>query len=347
MSDSKEIIQARLLSNVDDKYDKTEGSFFYDAEKPVSIELETAYAKQDEILNKGFADTATDVYLDRIIGERGMARKQATYATTTVQITGTENAVINIGDKVATDLINFSALESVTIGVTGIALVNVQADISGNGANVPVSAIKYFPVTLAGVVSVTNLVAVTNGYNGETDAELRIRYFEFVRTPATSGNVAHYKNWAKEVVGVGDARVNSLWAGNGTVKVIIINSNKRGADATLIADTATHIEDERPIGATVTVVSATEKAINITVTLVIDIDNYTLEDITSAIEANLIEYFKTIAFINTYVSYASVGNIIFNTDGVIDYNNLLVNTDTANITINDDEVAVLGGVVVG
>lgn len=171
---------------------------------------------------------------------------------------------------------------------------------------------------------------------------MRERYYTKVRTPATSGNKWHYLNWAKEVIGVGDARVFPLWNGNGTVKIVIINSNKRAADSILINNVANYIEDNRPIGANVTVVSATEKPININVTLVIDSKNYVLENIKTDIERNIVEYLKKIAFVSDYVSYAQIGNIIFNTEGVIDYSSLLLNNGTANITINNEEVAVLG-----
>lgn len=347
MADSKDVVQARLLSNISDEYDKSEGSFFYDVEMPVSIELEKAYAEQESILDKGFIDTASEEYLDRKVAEQGIYRKQATKSTGQVIVNGSQGALIKQGDKVASDNVNFIFVESKTIGVTGTVNINVECEVAGSIGNVPIRSIKYFPVTLTGLTNVTNAEAFTNGYDQETDESLKERYYTKVRTPATSGNKWHYLNWAKEVIGVGDAKVFPLWNGNGTVKAVIINSNKRGADSNLINAVGTHIENNRPIGATVTVVSATEKAININVTLVIDTNNYTLEQVKSDIEANLTEYFKTIAFKDTYVSYAKIGNLIFDSKGVLDYSNFKINNGTANITIADTEIPVLGGVTIG
>lgn len=347
MADSRETIQTRLLASVSDEYDKSEGSFFYDAEMPVAIELEKAYVEQEDILNRGFADTATGAYLDKIVVEQGLTRKQATKAAGQVIITGAVGALIKIGDKVASDNVNYIFLENKTIDATGQSVVNVECEIAGSIGNVPIGAIKYFPVTVEGLHTVTNTNSFTNGYGTETDENLRQRYYGKVRTPATSGNKYHYLNWAKEVTGVGDAKVFPLWNGNGTVKVVIINANKRAADSSLINAVSTHIEDNRPIGATVSVISATEKAININVTLVIDTKNYTVDVVKTAIEANLEEYFRSIAFINNYVSYAYIGNLIFNTNGVIDYSNLVINGGTTNITIADEEIPVLGGVTIG
>lgn len=345
MADDRETIHTRMLVNISDTYDKSEGSFFYDATKPVAIELETAYQEQEEILDKGFAETGSGIYLDRKVSEQGLLRKPATKATTNVTVTGTVGASITAGDKVASDTTTYIFKETKTIDSTGQASVLVECEESGTIGNVPVGAIQYFPITLPGLTSVTNQAAVTNGYDGESDDELRQRYFDKVRTPATSGNKYHYKNWAKEVIGVGDARVFPLWNGNGTVKVIIIDSNKVGATQTLVDSVTTHIEEERPIGATVTVLSASELAINVNVTLAIDSNNYTLAQVQTSIEANIQSYLKEIAFVDNQVSYAKVGSIILSTDGVLDYSNLTVNNGT-NVTILDDQVAVLGVVTV-
>lgn len=347
MAETQQIIKDRLISNISDEYDKTEGSFIYDVEAPLAIELANLSVKADEILDNGFADTATGIYLDKVCNEQGVYRKSATKATGVVTITGVIGSTISIGQLVASDTVNYTFTQDCVIPESGTIDVNIECVSYGVIGNVPVGAIKYFPVTIQGLQTVTNNSAISNGYEAETDTDLRDRYYSKVRTPTTSGNKYHYLNWCKEVTGVGDARVLPLWAGNGTVKCIIINSNKRQADSTLINAVSAYIEENRPIGATVTVASATEKAINISVTLVIDSANYTIETVTTTIENNLTEYFKLIAFKDTYISYAKIGNLIIDSEGVLDYSILKINNGTANISILDSEVAVLGGVTVG
>lgn len=346
MADSKEVIQERLLSNISDEYDKSEGSFFYDVEKAISIELEKAYINLEEILNKGFADTATGNDLDRIVAEVGTVRKKATKSKGIVTITGITGSSITKGEMVASDNVNFIILENYIIPEGGKIDVEVECEKYGIVGNIPIGAIKYFPKTLEGLQSVTNKNIFNNGYEVESDISLRERYYIKVRTPATSGNKWHYLNWAKEVTGVGEARVFPLANGVGTVKIIIINSNKKAADEDLIIKVGNYIEDNRPIGATVTVISAIEKPINISFELIIDTNNYAMDIVKTNIENALIEYLKSIAFKENYVSYAKVGNIIFDVKGVLDYSNLIINSDTSNISILDEEVAVLGGVLI-
>lgn len=342
MSDSKEVINTRLLSNISDEYDKTEGSFFSDITEAHAIEFAEQNKVSEEILDKSFIDTSYGVYLDRKVIEQGLIRKQATQSTGYVTITGQEGAEIKIGDKVASDTVTYTVQENKTIDSTKNVIVKVESDEFGEKGNCPVGAIKYFPVTIPGVVTVTNAEKFDNGYNAETDDSLRKRYLEKIQTPPTSGNKYHYLNWAKEVTGVGDAKVFPLWNGNGTVKVVIINSNKCGADTNLINAVSTHIEDNRPIGATVTVISAIEKAINITATLTIDANNYTLDQVKTNIQSNVTKYLADISFTETSVSYAKIGSLIIASNGILDYSGLTVNGGTANIQVGAEEVAVIG-----
>lgn len=75
-------------------------------------------------------------------------------------------------------------------------------------------------------------------------------------SPHTSGNEAHYKEWALSVNGVGAVRVTPLWRGPGTVLVLIAGFDRRPVDDAIVADCAKHIQTQRPVGADVTVASA-------------------------------------------------------------------------------------------
>lgn len=340
---SKEEILQRLLSTIPDEFDKTEGSFFYDNLASVAEELEKGYTEQSKVLDNGFIDTATGNYLDRRCEEKDVIRKQATKATGTVTVVGSNGATINKGDKVASDTLTFTVLEDGVITTDEIDIA-VECDEYGSSGNIPIGAIKYFPITIAGLNTVTNIQAFENGYDQENDEELKERYYVKVRTPATSGNKHHYYLWAKEVTGVGDAKVFSLWDGNGTVKVIIIDSNRRGANAQLISDVVEYIEGVRPIGATVTVESATELAINIKCLLTIDTDNYTIDNVLNSITLTVDKHLKDIAFKQDYISYAKIGSLVLDCDGVSDYANLLINDDIQNIILTENQVAVIGSV---
>lgn len=352
---TKDVIHQEMLNDISDDYDKAVGSFIYDATRPPADKISEAYRDLDTVVDKLSVDNLTDGELEQYVNERtGIQRHKATYATTLVSIVGQPGTVTVIGDKVSSDSINYSFMESKTIDANGLTFVLVQADELGAVGNVPANTITTFPITLQGITGVTNINPVTNGYEAESDANLLERYKERIQTPPTSGNKAHYKNWAKEVTGVGDARVFPLWAGDNTVKVVIIDSNKAPASAELVVAVQNYIDPGitglgdgvAPIGAFATVVSATGVGININVDAIKD-PAFTDQQIQLNVEENLREYLSSIAFDeNSTVSYAIIGSEIIAAEGILDYQNLLINNGTANILINEDEIAVLGGVIV-
>ena len=342
---NQEQILSRLLSQISDEFDKTVGSFFYDVNRPVSEQLAEIYVKVEEILKNGFALTATGAYLDTKVAEQGLARKAATRAIVDVTITGTPKSKISIGDKVASDTLIFSVKEAATIDEAGTATVMAECDTPGKIGNVPTGAINRFPVTLSGLVSVINETAAEDGFDEETDDELRERYFEKVSLPATSGSKYHYVMWAKEISGVGDAKCLPLWNGNGTVKVIIINSDKAAASDELIAEVVDHIEENRPIGAEVTVESATPLVIDVNVSLVLA-NSVDTETAKKKISESITKYLQKNAFTGAYISYAQIGGCILSCDEVNDYSNLTLNGGIDNIDIGETEVPVLGVVTV-
>lgn len=341
-NNTETIIKNRMLENIASEVDKLEGSFVYDGISPASTELAQVYISQDDILKRTSPYTASGTDLENISKAYGVTRKEGGKATTQIQVTALAGTVLRAGTLVQTiEGLKYEITGDITVINTSI-LVEVQALEVGEKYNVSANVITQLPIKVNGVTAVTNLNNVTNGYDIESDEGLRQRYFERVQTPATSGNKYHYKNWAKEVPGVGDAKIFPLWNGNGTVRVVIVNSNKRAADATLVNSVVKHIEENRPIGSEVTVVSAQEKSIDISSTLVIDTKKYTLDEMHYTLESALVEYFDNIAFVDNYVSYAQIGKLILNTEGVIDYSNLLINKVNSNMPLTEEEIPVLG-----
>jgi len=169
------------------------------------------------------------------------------------------------------------------------------------------------------------------------------RYLKKVRRPATSGNPAHYKQWALEVEGVNDAVVDPLWDGAGTVKVTVIDDDKTKPDQTIIDNTAEYIEEQRPIGATVTVEGAEEVDIDVNADVELT-SGGDLQNAEDEFKDKLKEYLKELAFEDQIVRYAEIGSILLNVEDVLDYENLEVNGGTSNVEVEKDEVAVVGTV---
>lgn len=340
----KDEILANLLNSISDEYQKSVGFPVYDILNAVAIAIEPLYIAYERTSNELDADNLTGIFLERFISQRkGLRRKPATFAEAILEVTGT--GTIKKGALFQTESgLMFEAVEEKAIAESG--QVKVRCKLSGSGGNVLRGEINTLSVSIHGITSVINNQNATGGYNAESDDNFRERYYKALREPATSGNVYHYEQWAKEVTGVGKVKVIPRHQGPNTVKLVIINSNNQPADQSLINTVQDYIDpDSRgegrgkaPIGAKCTVISATSKVINISVS----IRGKTDETTKSIIRKNISDYFASVAFKENYVSYAKIASVILNTEGINDLENLRLNNTGANIEIPEFHIAVLG-----
>jgi len=330
-----------VVSNLDTR----EGSFIDDMISTVAFKIWTTYQSLDAIVPIAYVDETSGAYIDKRSGEYGITRKAGTKATVTLTVSGTDGTVIPAGKVFVTaDGYQFTVDAAATIAI-GTASVAATAAEIGTAFNVSAGTITGQLQNLSGVTSVTNAAAASGGTDAETDAALVARLYAFLQNTATSGNVAHYEQWALEVSGVGAAKVTPTWNGAGTVKVLIVGSDREPVDGTIVDNCAANIEAKRPIGATVTVVSAEALEINVAASITVD-SSTTKAAVQAAFATALDEYLKGIAFSKYTLIYNRVAMMLMDIDGVTDYSALTVNGGAANISIADDEVPVLGTVVI-
>lgn len=339
-----------MLSQISDDYQKSEGFPTWDLERGMAFGLYQLWLKAKQIEAQLNVDNLTGKDLERFIDQRkGLSRNEATYATVTMKVV-TGSGTINAGDLFATpEDLRFAADE--TTVVTADSTFTVHCLTPGEVGNVPANTITEMPVTITGIAEVTNPAAAEGGYEEETDVALRQRYYEALREPATSGNIYHYKHWAKDVSGVGNVKVFPLWQGDNTVQVVIIDTDAQVPSQTLVDEVQAFIdpnsagtgEGEAPVGAYCTVTAATALSINVTADLILT-GSRDLPSIQADAEEGITAYLKSIAFESDYVSAAKIGDILLNINGVSDYDSLTVNGVTSRVNIGPKEVAIMGTV---
>lgn len=346
--ETSKTILTRMLNKISSVYDKSEGSFFYDLLSPVSIELNKLKVKVAELFSNCFADTATGKDLERICKTVGIYRKTASASSGYVTVKGSYGAKIVEGEIVSCGLINFAFMENATIPESGEIKVKVQCKQVGLIGNVPAGSIINFPKTLEGLTSVINDEDFINGYETENDEELRERYYLRVRMPSTSGNRFHYEAWSRDVIGVSDSKCIPRWNGRGTVKVVIVDANHRGASKELVKEVFDYIETQRPIGADVTVVGAREVAVNVNATIKLN-SAYVLNDVVKNIKKEIKTYLEDNGLQSDYVSIAKISQLILNVEGVndLDYDSLTLNGQSKNVILEIDQIATMGDINVG
>ena len=340
---TKNVIREAILTHMGADISKIEGSFAADMAAAVSVEMAKIYATIDYAMQTFLLQTNEGEYLDLRAAEYGILRKPGTKATVELTAHGTDGTVIPAGTRiVSADGLVFVTDAAAEIA-DGVATISATADQPGAAYNAAPDTIAQLFKNIPGVAGITNDAAAVGGSDAETDEALRERVLLRLQTPATSGNAYHYQQWALDVAGVGAAKVLPLWAGAGTVKVVLASPGMGAVNADTVEAAAAYIEAQRPIGADVTVVSATAKEIAVTATLAISSDT-TLSAVKDAFSEALKEYFQGLAFDASSVSYNKIAYLLMSVPGVNDYTDLKINGGTSAISLQTSEVPAVGTV---
>ncbi|SFM21580.1 baseplate J/gp47 family protein [Pelosinus propionicus] len=259
---------------------------------------------------------------------------------------------IFVGDRFLIEDTYFKATGQIDIpGIVGIEseTVGSQTVIDYNSEVLSVEGIP-------GLESASLLFEHENDFNGvdaESDEELRERYYITVRRNPGSGNIDDYEFWCSEIVGVGKVIVQPLWAGGGTVKITVLDSNGDPASPGLVSNVKEYLDPEpsgngmgkAPIGAHVTVEPAVPVAIDIIASIRMD-GSKSLADVQVEFANDVDSYFTSINLSsNRTVIVNRIGSALVNMKGITDYEGLLLNGSNINITLGVNEIPSLGAVM--
>lgn len=337
----EEFLQS-MLSNLSNTEDKTPNSFSYDILSAAAIVFEDFQRVILELFKKFDVMNLEDEELDaRVLQIAGIKRKQATQSVGEVTITGLPKTVIPKETVFLAGSLEFRIDRDYIIPDTGNITVKVKSVGYGGDANVLPNAIDKSNPQIIGVDNISNAKEINNGYDQETDDDLRERYLEKLLHPPKAGNPAHYKLWATEVDGIWNAKVFRTWQGGGTVKVVVIGLNRKAVGPDLIEKVKKHILEEAPIRyENLTVESATTKKVKVDVKIKLT-QNANLIEVKEEIKDRIEKYFYSISFKENIVSYAKVGAEILKVPGVADYDDLKLNGSLGNVELKETEVPAL------
>lgn len=331
-SQTYEVIRQRILDKFPNLLNKREGSYSSNLISPTSVELAKAYINMGDILSLGFIETNFDSFLDRRVNELGVYRKQGKKAHGQIKVTGVEETKIENGTIVSYNNLRYLVLNDIVLPDTDV--LEVEALEVGVIYNVIKGTNFELIETNSNIKSLIALNDFVGGIDIETDEELRKRFVKSMDNPSTSGNKAHYEEWALEVSGVERAIVTPLWNGNGTVKVLAIGNNNKPLSSEIVEEVKLHIMENMPIGVNLTVVTPTVLDIHLVASVKL-INGYTIEDVKKSLEVEINLYLKDVT--NLFV-YSKVYGLLANLDSVEDVISLSVNGTTSNISISSDKI---------
>ncbi|AJA42423.1 hypothetical protein AJ85_06600 [Alkalihalobacillus alcalophilus ATCC 27647 = CGMCC 1.3604] len=358
LRETEDDIHERMRQGAPPDINVDEGDIFYDTTRPTAIEVaEMTEFKLVELLRLAFPQTSYGTHLEWLAEMQGQEKRAATKSSGRLRFEGDEGTMIRRGSLVSTEsdedfrAIEYEVRETRTIGSDGFIYVRAEAIQSGSSGNVPPSAIHILVEPIDGVTSVTNDEPFTGGTDEEDDDSLRRRIISDRQQPPLSGAKTDYKRWAEEVPGVGNAIVIPGWNGPNTVKIIVLDANGMPANEALVEAVQEHIDPIKgdgdglaPIGSFVTVVSPSSKTINIAFKVVLN-DGYSIEDVESPLREQLSDFFMNLV-VGSRIFLNEVGSHIIRIEGIADYEDLMINGEAKNVQLQDDEAAILGGVVI-
>lgn len=333
-----EKITDRTLNNVELPIYKGEGSFLFNMLAPTNTELSQMYIELEYLFDKVMLSDNYDTLLDKRANEFGYYRKQGTEATGTVEFFGTPGTAVYNGTLLECNGLQYVTIKDFVIEENGDNTSPVQALEIGIGYNIPANSDLKLVENISGVEKVVNKEPLAGGTEIETDLEFRDRFFMSQAEISTSGNEAHYKEWAMEVEGVYNVKVIPRWDGGGTVKIVIMDKENAPTTQEIIDRCKEHIEEVRPAGVEVTVVTPSNLLINVSAGIELK-ENYTIEDVKAEFKDALNAYLRECT---TEVTYMKVLGLLANLSTLNDCKDVLVNAGTSNILINDELIPSAG-----
>ena len=337
-----EVLINRILENTSaNNLDTREGSVSFNLLAPLAEELAKAYISMGDILNLAFIEDTFGEYLEKRVNEFGIYRKDGEKATGAIKVTGIDDTFIGNGTIVTSNGLEYIVLNDIVLPDEDTLYVEAM-DI-GYKYNLPAGSTFELAEPIFGIETLVNEIAFENGVDIETDEELRERFKYIIQNPRTSGNVNDYKSWALECDGVGRVKIYPLWNGNGTVKVLIIGNDNLPCDTNTINLVKSHIEEKRPIGATVTV--DTPELLELTFNINIKLNSaYSLDDTREQITAVLQDYINNLEDedIIYYKALSAVGDL----EAVDDIVTYKINDKQENIPVGDYYIPVIKAITV-
>lgn len=344
-----ESIKRDILEELSGTVETREGAYANTLVSPAAYQMWLVYQLVPYFLQMAFPDETSGEFIDSRAADFGLFRTEGQRAEVVLQFeTASAGAAPEVpaGTKCYTEDGLCFVTTADAAWSEGVGTAPARAENVGRGYNVEAGSITVMGRNITGVTSVTNPAEAYGGTDEETDAALLARYREHLQRPISSGNKNHYIAWAKEVSGVEYAACVPIWNGPGTVKVVIAGPDMAPVDESIVTDTAEHIEEERPIGAAVTVVSARAKVIDAAATISL-VQGFTAAEVKAQLTQAMGEMFRGFPFgEEKVVRHSRCLALLLDCDGVEEYSAFTLNGGQANVAVGLEETPTVGTVTI-
>lgn len=349
------------ISNEDSTIDTREGSIVFNAIADTAMELAIAYVELNNVQNESFVPTASRQY--KLLGCRQAGMDITQFEASRGIHEGVFNVPVPIGSRWNFEIYNFTVLEQISDpNWPQMYVYTMECETAGSEPNIAAGDLTPIDDTPQGLTFSKVLGCLILGEDEATDEEINEIYQNFVDNSSSDGNVAQYRLWCNEYDGIGNFKIFPRWNGVNTVKVSILDTENGVATSQLISEFQDYldpptgeiddsdVEDPAypqgrgmgngaaPIGAIVTVTTATPKTINVGADVTLKAGYTDVTTLTDAVN----NYLSGLSYERSSVSYLGIGAVLYSVEGVDTISNLTLNNGTEDILIGEEEIPVLG-----
>ena len=252
-----------ILNRMKEAFDTSEGTLAYILASATAERLAQFYLDLKDMEDNAYADTAVGTRLDSVVKLLGMERRGKTNAV--VRLVGDMN--FTVGDVFLGEEGKYEITHKDNEGYMAVCKTAGVAPNGYLGDVLPENAVDGFEG-----MRITSVVVP--GQEEEEDEDLRERYYERLRCPICTGNLAYYQDVIHSLSGVGAVKVIPVNEESEVVRVIITDPDYLPAGEDLIAYIKNELDPEdksglgyglAPIGHKVKVESAETVDIDIVV----------------------------------------------------------------------------------
>lgn len=239
--ETEDAIRSRLVTRISDEWRKEPGDFMYDSVAPAAPEIKQLEANQDAVIKNSFALYAEGDKLDLKLAEIGLSRIQAVASKREIAVTADAGVVIPAGYTVSSIVLDtggnpveLTADSSITFSSAGTQTLSITCKQAGVIGNLPTGTPFILVPPIPGIKTLSDGGITVLGTDTESDESAWSRYDFKVKHPDTGGNKNDYIRWVEPIDGVGKVKVIPRWAGNGTVKIILVDDNMDPVSPTVV-----------------------------------------------------------------------------------------------------------------
>ena len=355
----EEILQRALDNPILANFDRREGSVIYNALAPLCLELANMYLAMDIMDMQSYLLTATGSTLDMRVADHAIVRIGATQARRKgkfqrQRVVDGETTYVDMDIPVGSrfGLPTDSTITYQYIGKEdGFNILECeQAGTEGNSYVGNILPLQY--INGLAVSEIIDSVPYQPGRDEETDDELRERALQIINNDAFGGNIQDYIDWMIAIDGVGNAKVYPAWKGNGSVLVSVVDSDYEPISTEFQQQIKELTDPEEstgqgygtaPIGHYVTITTPQKSNITISFKVVLQ-SGLEVSNVEEDIEDRIQEYFdserRKFGQDNEYLAIyrARVIAAILEVDGVVNVLDLLLNSQDADVILEDETV---------